>query len=129
MNKDAQAAWDAVRICQQGGADSPQDAWEQATTAIFGRGTPGQTKGCPKGAFLGLCEDGLIRGIDPGNYTRSQKNKQYAVDAVDVLRRHPHLAHGAQGLWIEVLTGVSKKHNQQMNIVIALWNRGLIRID
>ena len=129
LNKYAQAALDAVRICQQGDAETPQDAWEQATTAIFGWGTPSQRKGCPKGAFLGLCEEGLVKGIEPGKYTRSKKNKRYAVDAVAVLGRRPELAQDLQCLWVEVLAGEPKTHNQQMNVVIALWNSGLIRME
>jgi hypothetical protein len=34
--------------------DSPQEAWEQATTEQFPDSTSSQEKGCPRGAFLGL---------------------------------------------------------------------------
>jgi ATP dependent DNA ligase C terminal region len=27
-------------------------------------------KSCPRGAFLGLCEEGLVKGILPGRYSR-----------------------------------------------------------
>jgi len=39
-------------------------------------------KGCPRGAFLELCEAGMIKGIASGKYTRSKRNKEYAIDAV-----------------------------------------------
>ena len=44
-----------------------------------------QKKGCPRGAFLGLCEDGLVKGIPAGNYTVSKDNKAYAVRAAELL--------------------------------------------
>jgi hypothetical protein len=47
-------------------------------------------KGCPKGTFLGLCEEGLVKGIPKGNYTKSVKNKKYAIKAVTVLKQNKH---------------------------------------
>jgi hypothetical protein len=44
-----------------------------------------QKKGCPRGAFLGLCEEGLVKGIPAGNYTTSKDNKAYAVRAAELL--------------------------------------------
>jgi hypothetical protein len=38
-------------------------------------------KDCPRGAFLGLCEEGLVKGIPAGKYTASKDNKAYAVRA------------------------------------------------
>ena len=96
--------------------------------ALFGRGTPSQRKSCPRGTFLGLCQEGLVKGIEPGAYTRSHKNKRYAVDAVAVLRQHSELARDPQALWREVLAGEAKVHNEQMNVVVALWSSGLIRM-
>ena len=34
-----------------------------------------------RGAFLGLCEEGLVKGIPAGKYSASKDNKQYAVRA------------------------------------------------
>jgi hypothetical protein len=66
MNKYAQATIEAVRLCTRGTYLSPRIAWDQATTNLFGAGTAGQGKGCPRDAFLGLCEEGLIKGIPKG---------------------------------------------------------------
>lgn len=41
---------------------------------IFGESTS-QRKGCPKGVYLGLCEEGLVKGIPKGKYTKSKKIK------------------------------------------------------
>jgi hypothetical protein len=106
--------------------DSPQDAWEQATAEQFPDSTSSQEKGCPRGAFLGLCEEGLVRGIRSGHYTRSQKNKRYAVDAVALLQADPSLAHHEALLWSRAVAGENIAPNAQMDVVIALWDNGLI---
>ena len=126
MSDYGKAAHRAVQLYTTGLADSPQDAWAQATTEIFGSDTPSQSKGCPKCAFLGLCEEGLVKGIPGGNYTRSVKNKGYAVDAVAILKRHTMFAESAADLWDVVMKGESKEHNHQMDVVISLWENGLL---
>ena len=126
MGNYGKAAMRAVRFYKTGSAMSPQDAWAKATAEQFGWGTSSQLKGCPKNTFLGLCEEGLIRGIPSGNYTRSRRNKKYAVDAVQILKQRPTLAINPQALWDQVMQGESKQHNQQMDVVISLWNSGLL---
>jgi hypothetical protein len=84
-----------------------------------------QEKGCPKGAFLGLCQDGMVKGIPKGNYTKSIKNKQYALQAVDILKRAGKKTFTPKKLWLELRLG-DKKSNSQMDVVLALWNKNLI---
>lgn len=89
-------------------------------------------KGCPKDAFLGLCESGCIIGIPPRNYTRSTDNKKYAIEAVVLLRKNPSMTSSSgQMLWKKVMSSLkvdkTKTHNGQMNIVLDLWNQGYIR--
>jgi hypothetical protein len=69
---------------------------------------------------------GLVKGVPPGPYTDSERNRQYALDAVALLRRQPSLAGNASLLWSAVMRGREKEHNQQMDVVIALWKAGLI---
>ncbi len=127
MSKYGIAAVEAVGLYRQGESESPEEAWEKATAKAFGAGTESQRKACPRGAFLGLCEEGLIEGIKPGQYTRSQKNKKYAINAIRALRKDPTLSNNLNALWNTVLGGASKQHNSQMDVVIALWNEKLIR--
>lgn len=82
-------------------------------------------KGCPRGAFLGLCEEGLIKGIPCGSYTKSKKNKQYAIDAVEILKENLGKDLGKKELWYKI-TGNKKSYNSQMDIVLELFNRGYI---
>jgi hypothetical protein len=82
-------------------------------------------KGCPRGAFLGLCEEGLVKGIPAGHYGASRDNKAYALRAAELLTA------GAQNwsrsaLWQAVTDDPEKTHNSQMDIVLALWKNGLI---
>ena len=105
----------------------PSDAWQRATEMTFPTSRSLQVKGCPKGAFLGLCEAGLVRGAPPGHYTRSKKNKRYALNAVRALRRTPSLLQDRRALWLAALGEESaKEHNGQMDVVVALWTTGSI---
>ncbi len=116
----------AVGLINSGRASSPIEAWKSATSEIFGQGTSGQAKGCPKNTFLGLCEDGLVKGVAPDRYnTRISKNKEYAVQAVKLLRDNPDLASSKVALWTMV-ADAGRVHNSQMDVVISLWNRGLL---
>lgn len=125
-NKYGEAPIQATKLYTSKLVNSPQGAWERATNNIFGEGTSSQRKGCPKDAFLGLCEEGLVKGIPRGKYTNSIKNKDYAVRAVAILKNNPSLASNTIALWKCVLRGIDKQHNSQMDVVTALWNNGLI---
>ncbi len=126
MNKYAQSALEAVKLFTLQSCPSPREAWEEATKQIFGENTDAQNKGCPRDAFLGLCEEGLIKGIPRGRYCNSIKNKKYALSALNYLRQDPSLSRQPANLWEIVMDGEQKKHNSQMDVVLALWNSGLI---
>ena len=117
----------AIRAVEraQGGMD-PVRAWKKSAEEVFPSQPASRDKGCPKCAFLGLAEDGLIRGVPRGNYTTSSSNKRYAVEAVKLLRTSPCLTESE--LWICVMRSQPKKvsHNNQMDVVLALWKAGLI---
>jgi hypothetical protein len=126
MSKYGEVAVRAVRLVGQMRLE-PLAAWKRATAEIFPDSIDCQVKGCPKGAFLGLCEEGLVIGVRPGDYTTSKKNKSYAVKAVSVLRRTPGLADDRGSLWLAALDSAEpKRHNGQMDVVVALWRAGLI---
>ena len=124
MAKFGDAALIAVQLIVEHGT-YPPIAWQQATNAVFGKGSSQADKGCPKGAFLGLCEEGLVEGVACGNYTNSVLNKGYAVTAVHLLRTKPELEENTSELWREV-AGSGKTHNNQMTVVLALLRAGRI---
>lgn len=105
-------------------------AWEITADEVFGKNTASANKGCPKSTFLGLCEAGYVKGVRSGNYTRSEKNKKYGMDAIKILQDNPELANtnsGAKSLW-KMVAG-DKQSNSQMEVVLALWNHNLIEIS
>jgi hypothetical protein len=116
----------AVALYRFGNANSLAEAWERAVVEVFPDSPSSQEKGCPKGAFLGLCQEGLVKGVEEGEYTSSQHNRAYAVRAVKLLSENSALAHDMKQLWSAVLGGEEKVHNHQMDVVLSLWAEGLI---
>ncbi len=111
---------------------SPEIAWEQAVKIEFPISESLQEKGCPRNTFLGLCKEGFIKGIKIGDYTQSDLNRSYGIAAVQILKTETEKAISASSLWDAVLKALgadsNKKHNYQMNVVLALWHEGFINI-
>ena len=105
---------------------SPIDAWEATTIHAFGKGSSSQKKVCPRGAFLGLCSNGDIKGVPGGDYTKSILNKEYAIRTARFLRSNPKLASSPVLLWRRVIGSKKKQHNNQLDVVLALWNNKLL---
>ena len=111
--------------------NTPLKSWQITIENNF-TSESSKIKPCPKNAFLGLCEDGLVKGINSGSYFISKKpnlNKKYAIAAVDILKENPNLS--TNELWDSVREKLdlgSKEHNSQMDVVLALWEKDLITI-
>lgn len=86
-----------------------------------------QQKPCPKGAYLGLCEEGLVSNVAPGHYTRSVRNKHYALRGAELLRTNPSKCDDIASLWHHATQGSGVGHNGQMDVVVALHEAGLLR--
>lgn len=123
--KYGKAAVKATRLQHEGKYNSPKTAWNAAVKEGFPNSKSSQEKGCPKNAYLGLCEDGLVRGIPLGDYTGSELNKMYAVKAVCEIRKDPELQNKPGELWQRVI-GKETRKNSQMDVVIALWKNNFI---
>ena len=113
---------------------NPVQAWEEVSCQIFGNGPPVQIKKCPKEAFLGLCDAGMVKGIHGGKgYTRSKFNSRYATKAVEILKSgdDASLLFNKNKLWKRVLKELGmhdrKTPNSQMDVVVSLWGKGLIQ--
>ncbi len=104
---------------------NPIARWESAMEKLYPTSAAARKKGCPRGAYLGLCEEGLVKGIPAGRYTASKDNKAYAVRAVALLTEGTQLR-STSALWRAVTDGTEKAHNSQMDVVLALWNNDLI---
>src|ERR1700728_1960493 len=81
-NRYGEAALLAVRMETYGKALSPLDRWNEAVKKLYPTSLTAQRKNAPRSAFLSLCEAGLVKGINPGQYAPSNKNKAYAPRAV-----------------------------------------------
>jgi hypothetical protein len=126
INEYGDVAVRAVDKIRSGTAASPGAAWDEAAREVFPGRIHRQKKGCPRGAFLGLCDEGLVLGVPAGTYTKSIDNKAYALRAVGLLRAAPELAaQGRRALWnrVEAKAG---SHNSQMDVVLALHRNGLL---
>jgi hypothetical protein len=123
-NRYGEAAILATRHGASTGID-PVASWENALERLYPTSPAARKKGCPRGAFLGLCEEGLVKGIPAGQYTASRDNKAYAVRAATLLILGTK-SWSTSTLWRAVSDDPEKTHNGQMDIVLALWKNGLI---
>jgi len=126
MRKYGVSAINAIQHYHSGRSSSIVDAWEQAVADVFPDSRSSQLKGCPRGTFLGLCENGTVVGVPSGRYTKSQKNKLYGLRALELLYETPELADDKAALWRAVMGDQEKKPNHQMDVVVSLWKAGLI---
>jgi hypothetical protein len=129
MGKYGGAAVLAANLYREHSASSPINAWEMAVAVIFPSSRSSQAKSCPRSAFLGLCESGSITGIPTGRYCNSIQNKKYALKGLALLKEKPVLSNDEKALWQHVMAeedNVNKTPNHQMDVVISIWNAGLI---
>ena len=74
-----------------------------------------------------MCEAGLVKGIPKGEYTKSIKNKEYGLQAIEILKWADNKIFTPKELYTELNLG-DKRSNSQMDVVLALWNNNLIVI-
>jgi hypothetical protein len=122
-NRYGEAAILAARQGASGG--NPMAQWEKALEKLYPTSPVARQKNGPRGAFLGLCEEGLVKDVPAGDYSSSKDNKAYAVRAVALLTAaEQHWSKSA--LWHGVTGGAEKQENGQIDVVLALWNNDLI---
>lgn len=126
MGKYGNAAIKATKLMRSGRGVDPQEAWNIAVTEVFPTQMASRKKGCPRGAYLGLCEEGLVHGVKPGHYTTSKKNKGYALEALKTLTENPSIVNDHRLLWKKVMKGAEKVENNQMDVVTSLFQRGYL---
>jgi hypothetical protein len=115
----------ALKAARDSSGTSPAKRWESALETLYPTSPSSRNKSCPRGAFLGLCEEGLVKGIPAGNYTASKDNKAYAVQAAALLTEGSRKWSIGE-LWRAVSPDPEKAHNSQVDVVLALWKNGLI---
>ncbi|OWV29867.1 DUF6979 family protein [Halomonas campaniensis] len=126
MGKYGKAAIRAQELLTVNRKLEPVSAWNRAVNEVFPNSPLSREKSCPRGAFLGLCSDGLVSGVPSGEYTLSKDNRRYAREAVKLLRKAPSLADKPDEVWKEIMRGEAKSENSQMDVAISLWQAGAI---
>lgn len=63
MGKYGEIALLAVKLIELKQVTIPQEAWEKASTKLFGAVHMDKEMDVPKGHLLGLYEEGFVRGI------------------------------------------------------------------
>lgn len=92
-------------------------------------------KGCAKATFLGLCQAGLVKYVEQGKYTRSELNKNYAIEALELLNSENIDSIKPIELWRKLKSNkksdndTTKAYNDQMHVVLKLWHEELIYRD
>ena len=95
MSQYGEVACLAVEMVQEGKEVDPEKAWKKAAEEIIPSAEKSRKKDCPRYAFLGLAEEGYIKGIPCGSYINSddeknkknKKNKKYAPCRCDFTQR------------------------------------------
>ena len=123
-NRYGEAALMVVRQASAAGAN-PLKLWENAMDKLYSSSLVARRKGGPRGAFLGLCEEGLVKGIPAGEYAASKKHKEYATQAVALLQEGGQ-SWSVNALWREVSEDPEAPHGSQMDVVMALWKNDFI---
>lgn len=120
--KFAKIAVHAAEKLNQQPTLSPRESWDISSRHFYPNNVASMEKGSPRATFLSLCGLGLIKGVAAGTYTRSVTNKHYAIRALELLKGDPKLSESQ--LWSKISFA---RANNQMDVVKALFNKGLIR--
>ena len=136
MRQYGKAAVDAVGLIQAG--ISPKKAWIQAISQ-YTKSEHSRKKVCPRNAFLGLCAAGMIVGVDsrhPELIGLKNDNGDYAIDAIKLLRQDNFLQQEIMSgkkiseeildNWWKQIPNTPGTPQDQLHIVMALWQKGLI---
>lgn len=122
MTKYAQAALAAAKLVAERKL-TPEAAWDRAAEKVFPTQLAARAKSCPRRAFIALAKSLLVDGIPAPDGATGSKNGTYALEAAQALRQNPELINSKADLWART-SGAGKKHNSQMDVVVALWNEG-----
>jgi len=118
------ASLDAMKLIRQGA--SPPQAWEQSV-GHYTNSQSARTKGCPRGAFLGLCQEGLVKDVPAQRYTASMASKNYAISTVMLLKQGSTNVENINEIESFVMPERQRGDQGEIRIACVLWKNGLIR--
>lgn len=117
----------ARELLIEGEASTPRDAWNMAGGELFHR-TTYFSKGCPRAAFIGLCEEGLIKGIPAGDYSAGEKNKKHTLKALQLLKEKANWKLNKTQWWNAATKDNPISHNHQLDVLLSLYENGFLNI-
>jgi hypothetical protein len=124
MTKYAQTARAAAQFATNNRM-SPEAAWNKAAEQVFPTQLASRVKGCPRQAFIALANAYFVKRSAAPKRASKSTSGVYALEATEALRKNPELVNSKADLWART-SGGSKKHNSQMDVVIALWNENYL---
>lgn len=133
MGQYGEAAVRAVRFLHDlASSISTEDKWKEAIEdawkeALKNKKPSIREKNCPKRTFIALCESGIVVDVPPGKYNKrptTEQIRQENLTAINRLVVEPDLAKYPRSLWEK--TGHTEKHNDEMDVITALWLNDLI---
>ncbi|MCW6062074.1 hypothetical protein LAV35_10410 [Clostridium sporogenes] len=128
MTKYEQLAINAVKRTDCDANINPKLAWKIEAYKMFCEKKSSAKKCCPRNAFLGLCEEGLIKGIPKEKYITKPNslNKKYVLDGYKCLKDNDTDIKPRE-LWKQIGMG-EKAYNSQMDVLCGLFKAGLLNI-
>ena len=115
----------ALLAARQTDPADPAARWQAAMRQLYATSPVAQRKSGPRGAFLGLCEQGLVKGIPAGKYSATPEHKVYAVAAARMLLEAKQ-SWSITSLWKAATGRADMPHTGQLDVVMALWKNGLL---
>ncbi|UFH69707.1 DUF6979 family protein [Morganella morganii] len=101
--------------------------WEVQISSLTQSGSV-INKGCPRAAFLGLCEEGVVKNIPENNYGAGEKNKHHALKILELAQANSGItAAECFRMYQESNPDLPKTHNGQADVVISLLEANLIK--
>ena len=118
-------AVDAVKLLRKDIKYTSLEAWQKAI--VFNTSSEeSRKKGCPRSAFIGLCDEGYILGILATKIKKRSKNSIYSTEAAKYLLENNLKEITIKELWQKIEEPKPINENGQMQLVIALWQNKLI---
>lgn len=123
MNKYTEIVVKAINTIREGRVQNPVEAWEVTVTDVFGNNITSYNRNCARNTFLGLCEEGYIKGINRGKYTLSRINKEYVVNLREKIFKSQ--TSDEDKLWLAINMN-DKKHFLHLQIVKELYEEKIL---
>ena len=97
-----------------------EEAWNTAA-GKFITSPSGRIKGCPKAAFIGLCESGDLRGI-VGTRQSNSKNYKYAKFASKEWKKDNGVSKKEMWNRVQRKFAVTASHQGQLDVIIGIYD-------